>query len=237
MTLDATAATERRLAVARSLLPELAAALNDDLVAVAVYGSVAHGQARKYSDLEVVVLTTDAVPSVERQEVRDGILVEVDTLPASRMLAAAGRVGPLWGVEADQYRTFRPLYDPTAVLAAVRGRSLSIASERFQPALDANCLRLLEVRGKFKNALAIGDASTMRDVGWRYAHAAAMRIALLERQPYESGRTLWADASRRGYKMSALVENLTDGPVAEQPGVMAAVWDAVLRDQANHPPF
>lgn len=237
MTPALTTPTGRRVALARRILPEVAAALGDKLVATAAYGSVAHGQAREYSDLEIVVLTTDAVPAAERQEIRDGILVELDSLPVSRMLAAAGRVGPLWGVEADQYRTFAPLYDPQGVLKAVRERSLGIPPEEFAPALVSNRLRLVEVRGKFRNALLARDAATMRDVGWRYAHAAAMRIALLERKPYESGRILWADAARRGYAMGDLVLNLTSGAVADQKGAMAAVWGAILPSDQGVPRF
>jgi elongation factor P hydroxylase len=84
------------------------------------------------------------------------------------------------------------------------------------------------VWGKFLNAVSADDRATMRDVGWRYAHAAAMRIALLEQVPYESGRTLWADAVSRGYHMGALVANLTAGPTTDQQNAMRAVWGAVL---------
>jgi len=101
-----------RLGVAHRLLHQVQQELGPDLLALAVYGSVAHGQARAHSDLEVVVLTADGVPAREEQRLEatggEGespgslILVEVDRLSRSRMLAAAERVGPLWGVEADQ---------------------------------------------------------------------------------------------------------------------------------------
>jgi len=119
-----------------------------------------------------------------------------------------------------------PLYDPTGVTAEVRAAALAIGAEPFLAALGPNRLGLWALVGKFANAWEAGEQAVMRDVGWRYAHAAAMRIALLERTPYESGRTLWAEAGRRGYQMRALVENLTDQSVAEQAACMRAVWDA-----------
>lgn len=197
-----------------------------DCLAVAAYGSVAHGAARRYSDLEVVVLTSDDVPAQESQHVRDGVLVEVDLLPATRMLRAAGRVTVFWGLEADQYRVFQSLYDPSALLAQVRAASLAVPAAAFVQPLHDSALRLLELLGKFCNAADDHDSATMRDVGWRYAHGAALRAALLDRRPYESGRTLWADARGRGYGLSALIAALADGPALSLPEPLLGVHRA-----------
>ena len=174
---------------------------------------VAHRAARQHSDLELVVLTTDDAPPKEIQVIHDGILVELDSLPASRMLEAAGRVTAAWGLEADQYRVFAPLYDPDHWFPRVRERSEAVPRAAFAGPLEVNRLRLLEVCGKFFNAMEEGDAASMRDVGWRYAHAAALRVALLQRRPYESGRTLWRDARTRGFELAGLIDALTQEPV------------------------
>lgn len=204
--------TAVRLALADRVAAEARERLGPACLAVAAYGSVAHGAARQHSDLELVVLTSDGVAAQEIQSVRGGILVELDILAASRMLEAAGRVTAMWGLEADQYRVFSPLHDPDQWFPRVRARSESVPPQAFAQPLEDNQLRLLEVCGKFFNAAEEGDAATMRDVGWRYAHAAALRVALLQMRPYDSGRTLWRDARTRGFELAGLLDALTEEP-------------------------
>ena len=218
--------TTIRLALAEQVAHEARTRWGAACRAVAVYGSVAHGAARRYSDLEVVVLTTEEVVAQETQVIRDGILVEVDVLPARAMLSAAGRVTPFWGLEADQYRVFAPLYDPSALFPQVRAASLAVPPVAFVQPLHHNELGLLEVLGKFCNAADEQDAATMRDVGWQYAHAAALRAALLDRRPFESGRTLWANARGRGFGLNALISALAEGPAASLPEAVLAVTRA-----------
>lgn len=218
--------TTIRLALAEQVAHEARTRWGDACRAVAVYGSVAHGAARRYSDLEVVVLTTDDVVAEETQVIRDGILVEVDVLPATRMLSAAARVTPFWGLEADQYRVFYPLYDPSALFPQVRATSLAVPTAAFVQPLRDNELRLLEVFGKFSNARDDQDAATMCDTGWRYAHAAALRTALLDGRPFESGRTLWADARTRGFGLDDLISALAEGSAPSLPERVLAVHRA-----------
>ncbi|HLI06458.1 MAG TPA: hypothetical protein VKV40_07815 [Ktedonobacteraceae bacterium] len=69
------------------------------LVAAACYGSVAHHASREYSDIEPVILTDDTIEAREGMFFADGIMVECDILPASRMLKAAQPVRVSWGIE------------------------------------------------------------------------------------------------------------------------------------------
>jgi hypothetical protein len=158
-----------------------------------------------------VVLTTDDVSPVEDQFVRHGILVELDRLSASRMLAAASQVRPLWGVEADQYRYHWEIWDPEGIFAQVRTRATSVPDTAFRPALDASRYRLRELWGKFLNAAEASEPDTAFDVAWRFAHAAAMRLALRERRPFESGCTLWREARERSAGIDQLLDAVTGG--------------------------
>jgi predicted nucleotidyltransferase len=215
--------TKIRRALARMIWAEVQATLGAKALAGAVYGSVAHGSARRYSDLELVVLTTDGVPPAEEQFVRHGILVELDRLPASRMLAAASQVTPLWGIEADQYRYHWEIWDPERIFAQVRARATSVPDTAFRQALHASRYRLQELWGKFLNAAEACEADTAFDVAWRFAHAAAMRLALRERRPFERGRTLWREARERSAWMDQLVDALIGGQLHRIRDAMKAV--------------
>jgi len=210
--------------------------LGPNALAAAVYGSVAHGAARRHSDLEMVVLTTEGVPAEERYFVRAGILVELHRLPASRMVAAAARVGPLWGVEADQYRHHWVLWDADEIFARVRAQALTPPDEAFQQALEAGRYRLRELWGKWLNAEEALDVATMRDVAWQFAHGAAMRLALHERRPYCSGRTLWHEAGQRSEAMARLVAAIVAGVEDGMRRAMEVVMEEDHERSDGEPP-
>lgn len=221
--------TNVRTRLAHALLPPWQAEWGRDLVAAAIYGSVAHQAAEAHSDLEILLLTTDAVPSQEAYGSREGILVELDRLPLSQMLAAAERVGPDWGLEADQYRVFTPLWDPQHVLGEVRRRSLGVCSQAFAGPLRVSRFQLAELWGKLRNAEAAHDGTRVRDVGFLLARRAALTIALLDREPFASARTMWDDVRRRGYAMELLLDVLTQGEVSSVVPAAEAVVDRLAR--------
>jgi predicted nucleotidyltransferase len=204
-------AQEVRLAIARELVARRRAELGEHLLAAAVYASVAHGAALPYSDVEVILLTDDTIEAREELTLERGIMLEADMLPASRILAAAGRVTPKWGIEADQYRHHLVLWDPEEIFPRVWQAANTIADDAFAPALARSWWPAFELRGKLLNAALVGDAPRVDYHGWELAYWAAMRIALIERRPYESDRTLWGDVVTRGYGMVELVAALTAG--------------------------
>lgn len=52
-----------------------------------------------------------------------------------------------------------------------------------------------------------------------------MRIALHDREPYESGRTIWRDVAARGYRMDALVAALVAGDIVNIEAAVERVWE------------
>lgn len=64
-------------------------------------------------------------------------------------------------------------------------------------------------------------------LGWEFAYAAAMRLALRDRKPYESLRTLWGDATSRTWAMKALIDTLARG-AASLSDIVRSVEDVWL---------
>jgi len=75
------------------------------------------------------------------------------------------------------------------------------------------------------NAVAERDHPRALYLGWSFAYLAAMRLALHDRVPYESVRTLWRDASARGYGLDRLVGALADGSLDEMRDAIENVWE------------
>lgn len=197
--------------------------LGPALRAGAIYGSVAHDAADLHSDVEIVLVTDDSLERVEEHFFARGVMVEVTRLPASRMLAAARKVPWSWGIEADEHRHHLVLYDADGFFPQLWQIVRALPDEAFAAALRESWWYAYEWCGKLRNALRAGDVARINYEGWCFAYVAAMRIALKERAPYESLRTIWADVRRQGYGMPVLLDALA---VGEPEGIAAAV-DAV----------
>ncbi|HZU13315.1 MAG TPA: kanamycin nucleotidyltransferase C-terminal domain-containing protein [Chloroflexota bacterium] len=223
-----------RVTVAQRIVEECRQELGSRLLAAACYGSVAHHAAGPHSDVEIVLVTDDTVPYRDEYFFQDGILVECTTLSAMRMLEAASRIPPDWGIKYDQYRHHLALYDSVAFFPRLHAVADARPNVPFSTALQESWFTAYEMRGKVLNAVAAGDTSTALSAGWSFAFWAAMRIALHERVPYESTRTLWKEVAARGYGMRDLIEALTAGKVADVPRTVEAVWHAM--DRWDMPP-
>lgn len=219
-----TTPTGIRVAVAHAIVAEQRRQLDRHLLAAACYGSVAHGAAAAHSDLELVLLTDDGTAPWEHRFLRDGVLVECDCLPASRMLSATRCVTPKWGVEADQYRHHFVLWDPDDLFPKVWEAARSLPNEVFENVLRDGWWVAWEILGKARNGLDAGDMPRAVFHAWEVAYHAALRIALYERVPYESARTLWDDVAARVYDLPALLDTLTRGDLASLSGALDAVW-------------
>lgn len=217
-----------RREIAAEVVARARGELGEALLAAAIYGSVAHGAADVYSDVELAVVTDETLERAEQHFFVRGVMVEVTRLPATRMLAAARRVGEYWGVQADQYRHHLVLYDADGFFPRLWQAAREQPDEAFAAALGETWWDIFENRGKLRNALRAGDRARISYEAWHLAYSAAMRIALKERAPYESLRTIWDDVRRRGYGMPALLDALAGEPQAISTAV-DSVWEQ-MRD-------
>jgi len=129
-----------------------------DVLAVGVYGSLAHGDDTEGSDVDLVVVTYRAGvgPHPVTRRV-DGHLVDLSVIGADDYLRHARTLSTSWPLAADRYLTTKGLYDPTGWLDRLR---------------DVHLGRLAEARGPEFTALA-------REAWCRAAaaHARAARLA------------------------------------------------------------
>jgi KNTase C-terminal domain len=197
------------------------------MLAAAVYGSVAHRAATEYSDVEIGVVTDETVDERDEWFFDQGVMVECAVAQADRLLASARSVPWNWGIKADAYRHQEVIWDPGSFFERLREAAWSHTDEDFAPPLEHTWWILYEEREKLRSAIAQEDAPRAVYLGWELAYGAAMRIALREQRPYESGRTLWSDAAARGYGMQNLLEALTSSDPAEIARCVDDVWRIV----------
>jgi kanamycin nucleotidyltransferase len=203
--------------------------LGETMLAGAVYGSVAHRAAAEHSDVEVLVVCDGTVGEGDEHFFDEGVMVECALVTADRVLASARRVPWNWGIKADAYRHQEPIWDPDRFFERLREAAHSAPDEDFERALGETWWIVYEEREKLTNAVEADDTTRAVFLGWEFAYAAAMSIALEERSPYESGRTLWRDAASRGYRMRELIDALTQGArsLPEITRCVDAVWSEI----------
>jgi len=215
----------KRIEIARCVLKRKHHELGTRVRAAACYGSVAHRAAREHSDVELTIITDETVPYEDEYFFEQGTLVECTLVSEARMLAAARLVPVDWGIKSDQYRHHHVLYDPDQFFPRLWSVANDLAPSDFDQALAESWWHVYELRGKVHNAVADDDVVRAIYTAWTFAYWTAMRIALHERRPYESGRTLWREVANRGYGMPELVDGLVTGRLPEVGWGLETAWE------------
>jgi len=97
-----------------------------DLQAIAVHGSLAHGDDTDASDVDLVVVTRSprAGPPAGTRRI-DGVIVDLGVISADEYLRHARTLTTSWPLAADQYLTTRALHDPDGWLPRLRDAHLA----------------------------------------------------------------------------------------------------------------
>jgi len=115
-----------RWAVAEEVAAAVLRRHGDEVHAIGVHGSLAHGDDIDGSDVDLVVVTRHPgggpQPTCRRV---DGIVVDCGVISAEEYLAHAGTLSTSWPLAADQYVTTRPIYDPDGWHARLRDTHLA----------------------------------------------------------------------------------------------------------------
>jgi predicted nucleotidyltransferase len=170
---------------------QLAARLRDvierrwpaEVQAIGVHGSLAHGDDREGSDVNLLVVTyrPGAGPKPALRRV-DGVLVDLEVVAGDEGLQRARELTSRWPLDADRYVTTRPLHDPRGWFARLR---------------DAHLARLAAARPP--------EFSTLARHNWALASAAHTRAVRLA-EWYETDAALVMIAEARLH--AALVTGL-----------------------------
>jgi len=109
-----------------------------EVQAVGVHGSLAHGDDRDGSDVNLLVVTyrPAAGPKPALRRV-DGILVDLEVVTGDEGLRRARELTSRWPLEADRYVTTRPLHDPKGWFGRLRDTHLARLAEARPPEFTA----------------------------------------------------------------------------------------------------
>ena len=190
-------APTQRLELAKTITADLLDREGRNLVAVGVYGSVARGDERRHSDIDMLVVVRRKRRGIQHA-VHAGIVVTIlqQTPEESREEA----IGPHPGlnVSLGGWRSLRPLYDPSGLLTRLRAQARRPASRSFRQAARLHFLETYEDLGKLWDAIESGDGDEAREMAIWFSSAAMGTLFDLEAHVLKTGRRAFVELRRYG---------------------------------------
>jgi kanamycin nucleotidyltransferase len=146
-----------RIAIAKRLKQKILRRYGDNVLGIAIYGSVAKNEDRRYSDLEMYVITKRKLGVRESRYVYRGMPVEISYIPEREMLRRARQISPDWPLVNDFYRSYLILHEKDAWFKKLEKVLLLQDPEGFKKSIKKSLVWLNELVGKIKNAYCQDD--------------------------------------------------------------------------------
>src|SRR5215210_1489936 len=147
---------EERLEIAQEIANRILEKYGERVGAIAVYGSVAKGEDRAHSDLDLWVATREPVEDV-RFFVYRGIAISLNWDTEQGRINFAGRVTPSWPLDADEVRSFLALFERSDFVQRLRQAATTLREEEFLSSIQVLMARLYETTNKMRNEWETGD--------------------------------------------------------------------------------
>lgn len=186
-----------RLALAERMAAELRRREGSNLVAVGVYGSVARGTERQYSDVDLLVVLKRKRPPLSIQ-VRDGFLVTILQHTPSEARSEVLGTGADLNDSLGGWRSMQALYDPTHLLRSLRARAHRPSRTQFLAAARRALLETYEDLGKLRNAISVGDLDEAREMAIWFSGGAMGALFDMEGHVLPTGRRAFIELRRWG---------------------------------------
>jgi predicted nucleotidyltransferase len=191
---------EERIAIARQLAERILRKYGRGVLAIFVIGSTAKNQDRPHSDLELVVVVRPWVRVRSKYYLYRDLVIEINYRKERLMLANARRLRWRWPVEADHYRNRLVLFERRGWLLR-RGwltRLDAAVAENdaadFADAVREGAVRLVDARGRLRNAREAGDDRLLAVAAFAIAERAAMLLLLLARRYVRTNQRFFDEA-------------------------------------------
>lgn len=186
-----------RLRLARRISADLRRREGGNLVAVGVYGSVARGQERRHSDIDLLVVVRRKRRAIRHRLVAGVLVTVLQQTPDEARTEVTGFRADI--IDAlGGWRSLRPLYDPLGLLRKLRAHARRPPARQFHAAAQRAFLEAYEDLGKLRNAIEARDADEAREMAIWFSGAAMGLLFDMERHVLTTGRRAFIEVRRYG---------------------------------------
>lgn len=218
-----------RFALARTLAEEFREKGGRNLVAVAVFGSVASRRERAHSDLDLLLV-------VRRKTSRPSAWIRRGTLVTCKELTREEAGDEVTGTHLALpeilagWRSMRPLHDPTRLLARLIARAHRVPASQFRRSAEEGFPAVYEDLGKLRDAVEAEDRAKMREMAIWFTGGATWLLFLLNERAVSTGQEMFVEVRRLGpvgRKIATLrYRNLS---IAETSRLAESIWASLRR--------
>jgi hypothetical protein len=199
-----------------------------NLAGFGVFGSVPRGDARRFSDLDVLFVVKRRKART-RPEVVRGVLVTYHHLTVAEAREEVSGSGPWLNDALGGWRSLKPLYDPTGLLRRLKRRAARPKAAQFDESARRDLLETYEDLGKLRNAMANWDREEAREMALWFTGAAAGSLLDLERHVTSTGRRMFIEARRLGTAGQAIWRlRYEDLPLPRMSVLADRIWRELL---------
>jgi hypothetical protein len=181
---------EARMDVARHLIDWLKGRHGEDLLGVALYGSMAHHEDGEHSDVEVWAVLRGGEKAPDIKIIHDGMIVEVNYFTKAGAEAAASTTSGIWPISVDGWKTTIPLHDPEDLFPHLAKLGEDVDTTKLLDGLGPTLVNFFESLCKMRNAVAAGEDTFAKLWSSGMAIRAAVFLALLNGQHFNGTRNL-----------------------------------------------
>jgi len=180
-----------RIELARIIADQIVSRYGQDIIGIALYGSVAKSEDAEYSDLEFWIATTNKIPSREVLCIYKGQSIELFYGPSEKFIADTKTITPFWPLQADMRRSFIIMHEQENFFDRIHHAAMVLSEKDFNDAIRERMLRTFELIGKLRNAWEIHDQYGILALARDITFSFALIIGLVNRSYYKSQRGMY----------------------------------------------
>jgi kanamycin nucleotidyltransferase len=211
------------------------------LLAIGLYGSLAHATDGAYSDIELWCMVDEPGLDTSEEWVYGPSKVEVNLYGADVMAASAVEVDEMWSLRQGEIMHCRPLFGDRARFEALRAAVMSPPKAAFDSVVVEMVVgECYEWMGKIRNGVARNDLDFLPITACNFTLHLALMAGLLHRHIYSTSSALMREALAlptlpTGY--AALARMVIAGELQDKLDVAAAIettWQGMEEWLAAH---
>jgi predicted nucleotidyltransferase len=187
---------KERVTIAKALTKKIVRKYGEDIYGIVIYGSVAKNEDRRYSDLEMYVVTKKKLKVREVKYVYRGMNIEVSYIPAREMLHNAKIISPNWPIATDFYRSYFILYEKGNWFKKLRRAVASQNPRDFKSAMQKYLIWFYELMAKIKNAYLYRDDYSFLWLASFLGWESVIFLGLVNQKYYKSERDVFKSVKR-----------------------------------------